>query len=475
MAPPVIQVDPQGFTKAADVYEGVHNALTYNIDTLSKVLATCGGSAGSDNAGRKWSNDYDPAAWDTVDALGDLALAVGQMHDLLQYTAANHANANSQSAPEPNPNDLVFPAGALKVYNPPEPPAAYGGHDAEPTGWSAIKGYIEGEVWPNGHPDVLRKAGAAWRTMANGLRTVVAPLPTARELIEAQQSTETPQALEQADIVKGQFESLAGVCDQLATSCDSYANSVEQTKNAIKRALIELAALVAVDQVFGWVAAPFTGGGSAAAAQGGMAIALSIYGARIAAMIRALVTVVETVRVPVAVSQAIARGSEALIPLLRARPALAAADGAVAPGPFTSFSKLRRPNLTQETKDKIVAKTKTWKRPGDTGDDDFYIVASETEVKVPINKSYDDKPWVTQLEKTPDGKYYVDSANNSLYPVNPKWEFGHNSGFENRRLLADAQAEGLTQQQLDQRVNSHPDWFHIEDQYGNRSHRREDK
>ncbi|WP_433521671.1 GH-E family nuclease [Nocardia pseudovaccinii] len=84
-------------------------------------------------------------------------------------------------------------------------------------------------------------------------------------------------------------------------------------------------------------------------------------------------------------------------------------------------------------------------------------MASETEVKVPINKSYDDKPWVTQLEKTPDGKYYVDSAHNSLYPVNPKWEFGHNSGFENRRLLADAQAEGLTQQQLDQRVNSHPD------------------
>ncbi|MFE9325309.1 hypothetical protein ACIHDR_28365 [Nocardia sp. NPDC052278] len=26
---------------------------------------------------------------------------------------------------------------------------------------------------------------------------------------------------------------------------------------------------------------------------------------------------------------------------------------------------------------------------------------------------------------------------------------------------------------MDQRVNSHPDWFHIEDQYGNRSHRRE--
>ncbi|WP_327116628.1 HNH/ENDO VII family nuclease [Nocardia sp. NBC_01730] len=473
MAPPVVQVDPQGFTKAADVYEGVHNALTTRVGTLTKILGECGGSAGSDNAGRKWSNDYDPAAWDTVDALGDLALAVGQMHDLLQFTAANHANANSQSAPEPNPSDVVFPPGTLKVYQPPEPPAAYGGHDAEPTGWNWIKGYVEGEIWPNGHPDVLRKAAAAWRTMANDLGIAAAPLPNARELIEAQQSTETSQALEQADIVKGQFDSLAGVCESLATSCDSYADSVEQTKDAIKRALIELAALVALDQTFGWIAAPFTGGGSAAAAQGGMALAISVYGARIATTIRALVGLVEIVRVPAAVSQAIARGSEALIPLLRAQPALAGVDGAVAPGAFTSWSKLRRPNLTQAAKDKIVASTKTWRRPGTTGEDDFYIVKSETEVKVPINKSYDDKPWVTQLDKTPDGKYYIDSANNSLYPVNPKWEYGHNSGFENRKLLADAQTNNLTQKELDDLVNSHPDWFHVEDMTGNRSHRRE--
>ncbi|MFI7669521.1 hypothetical protein [Nocardia sp. NPDC049526] len=93
-------------------------------------------------------------------------------------------------------------------------------------------------------------------------------------------------------------------CEELATSCDSYPNSVEQTKSAIKR---ELVALVALDQAFGWIAAPFTGGGSAYAAQGGMAIAISVYGARIATMIRALVGVVEIVRIPVAACQALAR------------------------------------------------------------------------------------------------------------------------------------------------------------------------
>ncbi|MFE7802518.1 GH-E family nuclease [Nocardia sp. NPDC057440] len=66
-------------------------------------------------------------------------------------------------------------------------------------------------------------------------------------------------------------------------------------------------------------------------------------------------------------------------------------------------------------------------------------------------------------------------ANNSMYPVNPKWEYGQNSGYEHRSLLAEAQSRGMTQKEFDDYVNSHPERFHIEDQYGSRSHRREQK
>ncbi|MEU6190243.1 GH-E family nuclease [Nocardia sp. NPDC047038] len=398
------EVDPQGFTKAAEVYEGVHNALMYGVDTLTKILGESGGGAGSDNAGRAWSNDYDPAAWDTVDALGELALAVGQMHDLLQFTAANHANANSQSTPEPNPNDLVFPPGTLKVYQPPEPPAVYGGHDPEPTGWDWVKGAFEGELRP-----------PATRTRIRWNR------PRTRSSVRSSNSSRS----------------------SLWT---------RRSGGSPRRSPVA---------------------GRRAAAQGGMALAIGIYGARIAAVIRALIGLAEASRVPVAVSQAVARGSEALIPLIRARPALAGVDGVVAPVPFTTFANLRRPHLTQQTRDTIIARTRTWGRPGEK--EDFYVVESEPNVKVPINKSYDDKPWVQQLPKTEDGKYYVDAANRSLYPVNPKWEFGHNSGFEHRRLLADAQSRGMTQKEFDDYVNSHPERFHIEDMTGNRSHRREQK
>ncbi|BCK56219.1 GH-E family nuclease [Nocardia wallacei] len=473
MTAPLV-VDPGGFTQAAEVYAQVHrNSLVPAITDLFAVLADCGGSAGSDNAGLKWSSDYDPVAYDTVDALADLALAVGQMHDLLQATAANHSNANAQSAPDANPNALVFPPGSLTVCNPPEPPPTFGGSDPEPTGWDWVKGAVQGELWPNGHPSKLRNVAGGWRLMATKLRMSTIALPGARQLIESQQTPETQQALEQADLVKAQFDTLAGVCDELAKSCDAYADSVSHTKGQITQALIELAAIVVVDQAFGWLGAAMTGGGSAAAAQGGMALAISIYGARIAAMIRALIGLTEAARVPIAVSQAISRGTEALIPLLRARPALAGADGVVAPGPFTSFADLRRPKLTQQTKDAIEAKTKKWGPSGKQ--EEFYEVESEPAVKVPINKSYDDKPWVTQLEKSDDGKYYLDPANRARYPVNPNWEYGHLGGFEHRRLLADAQTQGMNQQEFNDYVNSHPDYFHIEDQYGNRSHRREQK
>ncbi|WP_216915568.1 GH-E family nuclease [Nocardia noduli] len=474
MAPP-INVDPNGFTNAATEYERVHNTLVDSATRFSnRLAANSAACAGSDNAGLKWAQGYDEAAWSTVDAVGDLALAVGQMHDLLQFTAANHANANSQSGPDPKPGDLVFPAGTLKIYEPPEPPLAFGGDDPEPTGWSWVRGYVQGELWPNADVGDLRLTGAAWRDMASGLRIAAAMLPAARAMIESQQSTETGQALEQADLVKAEFDNLAGVCDNIGDSCYAYASAVEQTKSAVKRMLIEMVALVVADQTAGAIFAVFTGGGSELAAQGGMAILFAAYGARIATTIRALVGLVETVRVPAAVAQALARSSEALGPLLRARPALAEVGGAAAQGPFISFSRLRRPGLWVDTERQILANTKTWRKPGDNADN-FYTVKSDPDVKVPIDKNYTKNPEITQLPKDPKGQYYLDSANGVRYPVNGQWDFGHNSGFENRRIIADAQSKGWTQEELTQYVNSHPEKFHVEDSTGNRSHRREKK
>lgn len=189
-----LQVAPTGFTQAAVTYTRIHHTLTAGIDALSGVLAGTGACAGSDNAAREWTNDYDPAAWDGIDALGDLAMACGQMHDLLQFTSANHAKANSQSGTAPDPGALVFPPGSIPIYQPPEPPSMFGGSDAEPTGWDMVSGYVQGEMWPNGHPDRLRAAAQAWRDMATAVGAAGFDFPIARSLIESQHSPEVPRS-----------------------------------------------------------------------------------------------------------------------------------------------------------------------------------------------------------------------------------------------------------------------------------------
>ncbi|MFD4433591.1 GH-E family nuclease [Nocardia sp. NPDC058497] len=84
-------------------------------------------------------------------------------------------------------------------------------------------------------------------------------------------------------------------------------------------------------------------------------------------------------------------------------------------------------------------------------------------------------PETIQLPKDAKGQYYIDEANGVRYPVKPGWDFGQNSGYENRKIIADAQARGLTQEQMAAEVNAHPERFHVEDSTGNRSHRREDR
>ncbi|SJN53752.1 S-type Pyocin [Vibrio ruber DSM 16370] len=50
------------------------------------------------------------------------------------------------------------------------------------------------------------------------------------------------------------------------------------------------------------------------------------------------------------------------------------------------------------------------------------------------------------------------------------WHYGHREGLENRRILRAADQIGMTQEELNDFVNSHPDYFLIEDAKTNLSH-----
>jgi hypothetical protein len=49
--------------------------------------------------------------------------------------------------------------------------------------------------------------------------------------------------------------------------------------------------------------------------------------------------------------------------------------------------------------------------------------------------------------------------------------YGHIYGRENRRILKEAQEKGMSQKELNELVNSHPEWFQREGKLNNASHR----
>jgi HNH/ENDO VII superfamily nuclease with conserved GHE residues len=55
--------------------------------------------------------------------------------------------------------------------------------------------------------------------------------------------------------------------------------------------------------------------------------------------------------------------------------------------------------------------------------------------------------------------------------IEGKFHYGHIQGREFRRLVVQAEAKGMTQQEFNDWVNSHPEWFQIEDPSSNMSHR----
>jgi hypothetical protein len=67
------------------------------------------------------------------------------------------------------------------------------------------------------------------------------------------------------------------------------------------------------------------------------------------------------------------------------------------------------------------------------------------------------------------GEFVDDSGNVIQEP-----DFGHKPGFENRRILAAADELGLTQEQLNEYVNSRPEFFQIEEHAVNISHANEE-
>jgi HNH/ENDO VII superfamily nuclease with conserved GHE residues len=60
-----------------------------------------------------------------------------------------------------------------------------------------------------------------------------------------------------------------------------------------------------------------------------------------------------------------------------------------------------------------------------------------------------------------DSRRATDDPNTGQVISGP-YHYGHRYGYEHRRLVREAQSKGMTQEEFNDWINSHPEWFQIE-------------
>lgn len=446
-----------------------------DITSLCDGLKLYGGSAGTDRIGKKFAADYDPVAQQAIDAAIAYVIGVGQMRDLLEATAANHANANQLSVIGGAPDDLAFPPGSLDWMKRPEVPLIYGGDSGTPSWWNKISAYTQGELWPNGNVENLRNAATQWSWWSEQLTTHLNFQP-AREIIGNQQSPEVQQILTQINMLDTQGKALAANFKILAHGCSNYAQHIEDAHKKILTMLGEFAALWVAGEAVSWLAGLETGGLSILGINAALAARAAVVGSRIATCIRETALAAELSGLPViAASGALIRTVEELRPLLTAQTSLLAAEfgGMVNPLSQADLKLLGgRPYLRKSTRDAVNAAADKKTINGQ----EFYVSATNDKIMIPVNGVYNDAA-IMRLPKpeTPplNGRYYQ-AADGTLYPVESKAVYGHNTGMENWRLRDEALKRNppMTWKEYSDYYND-PTKFRIEDKYGNATHRDE--
>ncbi|WP_244970684.1 glycohydrolase toxin TNT-related protein [Gordonia jinghuaiqii] len=301
MTPGAVAVRPASFTQAADAFVDVHADISRTLDTLFVALSSSGQMAGSDSSGRTFAQSYDKTVNGPQSLLAGIALlgnACGKMAELLDASAVNHANVNDSIGLCTPAN----PSGNLKKLDT-IPTLSVGssfGGPGEPSNWEKLKEFIEGEVFPDGDPDKLTKAGDAWTRAATSLRQHQSPVRSAIEPIASERSVEVEPAQDQAALIDRHLGGVADSCDAVAKLCNGFATQVRETREQIGELVEDLACELLVAAAIGIALVLVTSGLSSVLATAAGFAKATHTGARIAGVIRVLATAAGQVARPVA-------------------------------------------------------------------------------------------------------------------------------------------------------------------------------
>ncbi len=317
-----IAVDPDRIEDAADEFAlAVAPAVDAALSTLSTGLAGSWSMAGDDVAGNAWAGAYDHAAATVMGVGADVTNSSYTIAGLLEMTWGNHARAEADSHPGGTPSSgyprtLNYADTHVPTY---DIPTADGGYVGEPVGWHLISAAV-GYTWPGGHQDRLRTAGRAWGAAATSLRSAATLVPPAVSALQEQRSPEIGCAVTVTAAMETHITDLAAACSDLHRACDDYATFLDKAHHDAGRELQSLISWTIAIETGGALLGVATAGLAELGAQGAEAGRIGLTAARVAGIIRDLITAAKGISTTIthAATRAI-EISRKLKPLLGAR------------------------------------------------------------------------------------------------------------------------------------------------------------
>ncbi len=286
--PIVLDVYPVGYTDAAYVLgDLVAEKVRLAWLGLQATLDGMAGMAGSDDVGSSWGASYDAAAASASRTTEDTCNACYQLAALLEQTAINYEGADAASVPGSSARAAAN-RWAAATTSLGEVPSAVGQGTPQPGGWSLLQHAI-GNLWPNGHQDLLRAAAAGWERAAGQLEVLVADIGQAARQVMLQRAPESDDAFTAVDAMAGHMSELASSYRSLGAACAGYAGHLDQAHHQIISEIESFLEWTAGIEAAGGLFSICTFGLSEAAAQAGEAAEIG----RAAAAIK---SVIETLR-----------------------------------------------------------------------------------------------------------------------------------------------------------------------------------
>ncbi|WP_046362474.1 hypothetical protein [Mycolicibacterium obuense] len=233
-----ITVDPVALAGmgAAVATDGVTVAAAAHM--LSTTLSGAGALFGHDAAGALFGQSYTQAGKSLLDAAASAVNACRKVGFGVQMSAFNYGRANAASTVGGGETPVPQPS-APGAFTAPSMPPPMGSGVVAPLLWTVVESLV-GDVWPDGNPEEMRAAAAAWRSFGAAVGTTAEPVTAVSAALAGQQIPEAGHMGDAAGQISSGLADVAAQAQELASHVEAFATNVEATQNAIRGLLHQL-------------------------------------------------------------------------------------------------------------------------------------------------------------------------------------------------------------------------------------------